>query len=245
MDSERTRVNSKDGTTLIYVPGGEFVMGSDAFSVERPPHAVRVSPFWIGRTEVSNARYRQFLEATGTSPTQYNSDPLYSDPQQPVVGVTWDDALAYCQWAGGRLPREAEWEFAARGSDGRLYPWGNAEPTEERAVYGRIFGKGGKPAPVGTTPGDVSPFGVLDMAGNAMEWCSDWYGPYPSDSSEPLLDPEGPANGAKRMMRGGCWNFQPFALRLTHRWPTVPQLLRGTEHCGIRLVVDVDTTTDA
>ena len=244
MTSYPKRVNSKDGTLLLYVPGGEFVVGSDEFSVERPPHTVRVSPFWMGRTEVSNAQYRQFLKATNTKPTVYNSQTLYSDPAQPVVGVTWDDAAAYCRWAGGRLPRESEWEFAARGSDGRQYPWGNAEPTESRAVYGRIFGQGGKPEAVGTTPGDVSPFGVLDMAGNVMEWCSDWYGPYPAESEQTLVDPAGPATGSKRIMRGGCWNFQAFALRLSHRWPTVPQLQGGTEHCGLRLVVDTDDVSD-
>lgn len=240
MAPDSTRINEADGTTLVYVPGGEFVMGSDEFSVERPPHRVRVSPFWMGQTEVTNAQYRRFLKATGTKPTQYDYQTLYSDPRQPVVGVTWEDAAAYCRWAGGRLPREAEWEFAARGSDGRLYPWGDTEPTEGQAVYGRIFGQGGKPAMVGTTPGDSSPFGILDMAGNVTEWCSDWYGPYPAKAAEPLVDPTGPVTGAKRIMRGGCWNFQAFALRLTHRWPTVPDLVRGTEHCGLRLVVDVN-----
>ena len=244
MASVPTRINSQDGTTLIYVPGGEFVMGSDEFSVERPPHLVRVSPFWMGRTAVSNAQYRRFLAETDAQPTEYDNQPLYSDPDQPVVGVTWDAAAAYCRWAGGRLPREAEWEFAARGSDARMYPWGDAEPTEELAVYGRIFGKGGRPQAVGTTPGDLSPFGILDMAGNVMEWCSDWFGPYPADAEWPLVDPVGPAEGTKRIMRGGCWNFQAFALRLTHRWPTMPQLQRGTEHCGLRLVVDASNDND-
>ncbi len=238
MASQPTRLNSQDGTTLIYVPGGEFVMGSDEFSFERPPHRVRVSPFWMGRTEVSNAQYRRFLEDTNSTPTAYDGQTLYSHPDQPVVGVTWEEAEAYCRWAGGRLPREAEWEFAARGSDGRRYPWGNAEPDKSRAVYGRIFGKGGKPELVGTTPGDVSPFGILDMAGNAMEWCQDWYAPYPADTGEPLIDPTGPATGSKRVMRGGCWNFQAFALRATDRSPTVPELRSGAEHFGIRLVVD-------
>lgn len=244
MTPRLTRLNSKDRTTLIHIPGGEFIMGSDEFSVERPPHRVRISPFWMGRTEVSNAQFRQFLKETNGTPSEYDSKALFDQPDQPVVGVTWEEAAAYCRWAGGRLPREAEWEFAARGSDGRRYPWGDEEPNPGRAVYGRIFGKGGKPEAVGATPGDVSPFGILDMAGNVMEWCNDWYGPYPTHSESPLIDPIGPAAGTKRIMRGGCWNFQATSLRATGRWPTVPSLQRGTEHIGIRLVVDVDDQQD-
>ncbi|MCA9027406.1 MAG: SUMF1/EgtB/PvdO family nonheme iron enzyme [Planctomycetaceae bacterium] len=243
ISSQQTRVNEQDGTVLIYVPGGEFIMGSDEFSSERPPHRVRVSPFWMGRTEVTNAQYRRFLEATNGTPTEYDNKPLYGAPDQPVVGVTWSMAEAYCRWAGGRLPREAEWEFAARGTDGRLYPWGNAEPDSSRAIYGRIFGRGGKPEPVGTTPGDVSPFGILDMAGNVMEWCEDWYAPYPEETGQVLTDPVGPSSGSKRIMRGGCWNFQAFALRTTNRFPTMPEMTGGTEHLGIRLVVGAEGPT--
>jgi formylglycine-generating enzyme required for sulfatase activity len=238
MTPRPTRVNKKDGTTLIQIPGGEFIMGSDEFAVERPPHRVRVSPFWMGRTEISNAQFRRFLKETNGMPSEYDSKALYDHPDQPVVGVIWEEAVAYCRWAGGRLPREAEWEFAARGNDGRLYPWGNEEPQKNQAVYGRIFGKGGKPAAVGTTPGDMSPFGILDMSGNAMEWCSDWYGPYSADSEPPVIDPIGPATGTKRIMRGGCWNFQATSLRATGRWPTVPNLRSGSEHNGFRLVVE-------
>lgn len=244
MTPRPTRVNKKDGTTLIQIPGGEFIMGSDEFAAERPPHRVRVSPFWVGRTEVSNAQFRQFLKETNGTPSEYDSKALYDHPDQPVVGVIWEEAAAYCRWAGGRLPREAEWEFAARGSDGRRYPWGDEEPDKGRAIYGRIFGKGGKPEAVGATPGDVSPFGILDMAGNVMEWCSDWYGPYPPDSDSPLIDPIGPAVGTKRIMRGGCWNFQATSVRTTGRWPTVPFLRSGAEHNGFRLVVDADDQHD-
>ncbi|MGE4002183.1 MAG: formylglycine-generating enzyme family protein [Planctomycetaceae bacterium] len=231
-----TRINERDGTLLLLVPGGAFVMGSDAFHIERPPHRVRVSAFWMGRTEVTNAQYRVFREATGRALSEHASKDLYNQDAQPAIGVNWEEADAYCRWAGGRLPTEAEWEFAARGIDGRTYPWGDDEPEPARAVYGLIFGRGGKAAPVGTTPGDVSPFGILDMAGNVLEWCSDWFAPYPADGAEPLVDPTGPAQGTQRIMRGGCWTYQAQALRATQRWRTPPQL--QTPHGGFRLVVD-------
>jgi len=236
----KTRTHPKDSSTLIYIPGGEFVMGSDAFSVERPPHRVRVSAFWMARTEVTNAQYRQFVEETKHRPSEFATDDLHNGDDQPVVGVSWDDAMAYCRWAGGRLPSEAEWEFAARGSDGREYPWGDEEPKKGRAVYGLIFGKGGKAEAVGTTPGDVSPFGVLDMAGNVIEWCSDWYGPYPNDSAKPLVNPTGPPQGNRRIMRGGCWTYQAQSLRATERWLVVPQ--QRVRHSGFRLALDFKTS---
>ncbi len=229
-------MNETDGSVLLLVPGGEFVMGSDAFQIERPSHRVRVSAFWMGRTEVTNAQYRVFMQATGRTPSEHGSKELYNQDQQPVIGVNWEEADAYCRWVGGRLPTEAEWEFAARGTDGHTYPWGNEPPDRSRAVYGLIFGKGGKAAAVGTTPGDESPFGIRDMAGNVLEWCSDWYAPYPPGTSQPLLNPTGPSQGTHRIMRGGCWTFQAQALRATERWRTPPQ--QQTAHGGFRLVMD-------
>lgn len=228
------RINAVDASQLLRIPGGEFLMGSDDYSVERPPHRVRVDPFWIGRTEVTNAMYQRFRSATGHRAPAFANEELHNGDDQPVVGVDYKDATAYCRWAGGRLPTEAEWEFAARGTDGRVYPWGNDFPSRDRAVHGLIFGRGGNAAAVGTTPGDVSPFGVMDMAGNVMEWCSDWYAPY---AVEPQQNPTGPPQGTRRIMRGSCWAYQPQSLRTTERWQTVPH--QKISMCGFRLAVDV------
>jgi formylglycine-generating enzyme required for sulfatase activity len=232
-----TRVNPVDGTVLIRIPGGEFVMGSDRFSSGRPRHRVRLSPYWIGRTEVTNAQYRRFLAATGRPPWPLAQEERFTADDQPVVGVDWEDAAAYCAWAGGRLPAEAEWEFAARGSDGREYPWGDAEPAAGQAVFGLDFLKG-QAAAAGATPGDCSPFGVLDMGGNVGEWCADWAGPYPPLSDEPLVDPRGPAGGVWKIRRGGCYMSAALGTRATERYFTPPVPLLNRRYIGFRLVVD-------
>jgi formylglycine-generating enzyme required for sulfatase activity len=235
------RVNPIDGGALMWIPGGEFVMGSDEYSIERPPHRVRVRPFWMARTPVTNAMYRDFVAKTGHRPQEFANQhlmnpKLWDGDEQPAIGVSYDDAVAYCTWAGGRLPTEAEWEFAARGLDGRIYPWGNEAPRLGRAAYGRILGKGGATAPVGTHPGDEGPFGVLDLAGNVLEWCADWFGPYPADVNEPLIDPRGPAQGTRRVQRGGCWMYDERSLRATERIQGVPH--QRLNLVGFRLVVD-------
>ncbi len=232
----RTRVHEMDGGVLVYIPGGEFVMGGTRFSGERPPHRVRLSPYWIGRTEVTNAMYARFRAATGYRPTWLAGEERFNAPEQPVVGVDWEDAAAYCAWAGGRLPTEAEWEFAARGMDGRQFPWGDEEPGPGRAVFSLDFLKG-QAAPAGSTPGDVSPFGVLDMAGNVSEWCADWGAPYPADGPEPLVDPRGPAGGTLRVRRGGSYMAAAGGLRVTERYLTPPVPLLNRRYIGFRLVL--------
>lgn len=232
-----TRENSQDGSLLQYVPGGQFRMGSLRYSNESPPHLVAVRPFWISRTTITNRMYQRFRQETGHRMPAYGSDANYSQDQQPVVGIDHADATAYCKWAGGRLPTEAEWEFSARGTDGRVYPWGNAAPTPALAVYGRIYGKGGRAAEVGTHPGDVSPFGVLDMAGNVLEWCADWAGPYPGEFE---VGPKGPPQGSNRIMRGGCWVYQEESLVATTRFFSVPH--QKVSFAGFRIVVDVPDT---
>lgn len=234
--STRQRTNEHDGSLLIFIPGGEFTMGSEAYSDERPTHRVQVNPFWIGRTEITNAMYRRFQLETNHRPSDFLNDKLYNGDDQPVVGVDFADASAYCDWAGGRLPTETEWEYAARGDDGRTYAWGNEEPNHDRAVYGLVYGKGGKAASVGTTPGDVSPFGVMDMAGNVLEWCADWAAAYERDSGPPQRNPRGAAQGTHRIMRGGCWVYQANSLRTTARFFTVPH--QKVSFGGFRLVVD-------
>lgn len=237
------KVNPADGATMIWIPGGEFMMGSDEYSIEQPPHWVKVRPFWMALTPVTTAMYRRFTSQTGHRLPEFSNqhlmDPKLCDADdQPVIGVSYEDAVCYCQWAGGRLPTEAEWEFAARGTDGRNYPWGNEPPRPGRAAYGRILGKGGKAALVGTHPGDISPFGVLDLAGNVLEWCADWFGPYSADEGEPLVDPRGPAQGTRRAQRGGCWMYDERSLRTTERIQGVPH--QRLNLVGFRLVMDAD-----
>ena len=238
----RQRTHRKDGSDLIFISGGEFTMGSDDYSDERPAHRVQLDSFWIGRNEITNRMYRQFQLATNHRPSDFANDKLYNADDQPIVGVDYSDASAYCEWAGGRLPTEAEWEYAARGTDNRTYPWGNEKPDTDRAVYGLVYGKGGSAVAVGTAPGDVSPFGVHDMAGNVLEWCSDWAGPYESDSVGPVSNPQGSGQGNHRIMRGGCWFYQETSLRATARFFTVPH--QKVSFGGFRLVVDKDTDDD-
>ena len=233
----RTRTRDKDGSLFVLVPGGEFMMGSSDFANESPPHRVQVRPFWICQTETTNAMYGRFREATNHRTPDFAGDDHYNGGDQPVVGVDYDDALAYCRWVGGRLATEAEWEFAARGTDGRTFPWGNDPPDHDRAVYGQIYGKGGKPAPVGSKPSGVSPFGVRDMAGNVLEWCHDWAAPYPDDSPQLQDNPTGPPQGTSRIMRGGCWVYQEESLRTTARFFSVPH--QKVSFAGFRVVVDV------
>jgi formylglycine-generating enzyme required for sulfatase activity len=240
-DARRVRENVRDGSMLRYIPGGLFSMGSLRYSNEGPPHQVRLSPYWISRTVITNRMYNQFRQETGHRMPDFAGDVIYTQDNQPIIGVDYSDAAAYCQWAGGRLPTEAEWEFAARGTDGRRFPWGNASPDPSRTVYGRVYGKGGAAAPVGTHPGDVSPFGLLDMAGNVLEWCSDWAAPYQSGFE---VSPTGASQGSSRVMRGGCWVYQAQSLPVTTRWFSVPH--QKVSFAGFRMVVDgVEMDVDA
>lgn len=236
-DVIRRRTQVQDGSTLVWVPGGKFSMGSLDYSSERPPHHVQLRPFWMGQTVITNRMYDRFRAETGHRQADFSNEELYNGDNQPIVGVDYSDAVAYCQWAGGRLPTEAEWEFAARGTDGRTYPWGNEEPDRTRTVYGLVYGKGGKAASVGSHPGDVSPFGLLDMAGNVLEWCSDWGADYQVGSEKPQANPGGASQGTNRIMRGGCWVYQAESLRATTRFFSVPH--QKVSFAGFRMVVDV------
>jgi len=210
-----TRVPEKDGMVQVFVPAREFEMGSEyGDDDEKPVHRVYLEDYWIDRTEVTHAMYRRCVTAQWCEPpsdmTFYN-DSKYD--QYPVIYVSWDEADAYCGWAGRRLPTEAEWEKAARGTDGRAYPWGNQEPSCLLANY-ESCGFGAQP--VDSYTSGASPYGALDMFGNVWEWVQDWYG---SDyyKTSPERNPTGPTNGDYKVVRGGSWNDDAYYLRSANR----------------------------
>jgi formylglycine-generating enzyme required for sulfatase activity len=201
------RLHEADGTILLYVPGGEYTLGAeDITDEEKPVHRVVLSPFWIAKYPVTNEQYGRFLAANrGTAEPQYWSDKRFNQPKQPVVGVSWEEAQAYCRWAGLRLPSEAQWEAAARGSDQRRYSWGNEEPTPELANFGNPEGA---TTPVGSYPKGRGPFGTLDQAGNVWEWCEDVWDAAAYREREGQRDPlSTTGETAARCLRGGSWYF--------------------------------------
>ncbi len=206
-----TLVSDTDGMTLQYVPAGNFTMGSDnGYPNEKPAHTVYLDAFWMDRTDVTNAMYAKCVSSGACNqPTNLSSQThssYYANSQfdnYPVLYVTWDMANTYCQWAGRGLPTEAQWEKAARGTDGRTYPWGNAAPSNDLLNYNSAVGD---TTEVGTYSKGASPYGVLDMAGNVWQWVADWY----SDTyyaSSPASNPLGPDSGQFRVMRGGSWEY--------------------------------------
>lgn len=263
---------------MVLIPAGEFLMGSpagsDGFDDERPQRLVYVGRFSIDRYEVTNDAYAAFVQATGhRAPENVNkaatlwegNAPIAGIGNHPVVNVSWDDAVAYCRWIGKRLPTEAEWEKAARGTDGRIYPWGNdwdftkansasywagrtiafASGAEwdafwlkgEGAGISREKGIRGEvlTMPVGSFPAGASSSGVLDLAGNVAEWVQDWFDPNYYRSA-PLADPTGPSNGAIKAMRGGSWLKPAMSLRTSDRdWGTIDSRPSGT---GFRCAKD-------
>jgi formylglycine-generating enzyme required for sulfatase activity len=257
-------VNPKDNAEMIYVAAGEFLLGtSDAqvdswlkehpgdmrelFKDEQPQCRVNLPGYWIGRTEVTNAQYLRFALATRhRAPGHWEGGQIPSGLDDfPVEFVYWEDAQAYCEWAGGRLPIELEWEKAARGTDGRMFPWGNQWDSKRCRNFELLTGKpytGGEPwaeaaqawldrhewvreGPVaaGSYPAAASPYGCLDMAGNVWEWCADWYDEkaYERYAHGDLTSPR---TGEDRVIRGGSWGAQdPRQLRSAFRFGVRPR----------------------
>jgi formylglycine-generating enzyme required for sulfatase activity len=228
----KTQAPSESPTEWALVPGGEFEMGAEgdpAATDEGPKHKVNLDSFYIGKYEITNQQYHTFVKTTGRK-APVNEDPKYSiwrgedilegTANLPVINVTWDDATAYCKWAGGRLPTEAEWEKAARGTDGRTYPWGNDPVTGNRTNYSIenvTFWEGPATlAKVDQYEFGKSPYGAYEMAGNVWEWTQDWY-----DESyykhSPAKNPAGPSEGKEKVVRGGSWQSNPQTVRSANR----------------------------
>ena len=229
-----------DNSDFVYVPGGDFIMGRDRpeRGDDTPIHSVSLSPYWIHQAEVTNLQYAECVQAGVCSPPmkELNLAYWYQDPSRlddPVVGIDWFQAQAYCDWIEARLPTEAEWEKAARGIQGDPYPWGDADPTCNLLNFKDCL-QPSEPAPVRSYPNGASIFNVLDMAGNVSEWVHDWY---LADfyQQAPMKDPLGPADGEKRVVRGSSYQSPADALHLALRDSLKPELHRAD--LGFRCVL--------
>ena len=215
---------------MVFVPAGDFLMGSvkdepNVSDDEKPQHTVYLDSFWIDRYEVTNVQYKRCVDAgkcqppkqTGsTTRASYYGNALFDN--YPVIWVSWGDANAYCQWAGKKLPTEAQWEKAARDTDGRVYPWGN-DFDQSRVNAGYIRGD---TTEVGSYPNGESPYGALDMAGNVWEWVADWYDEtyysrLEQSQNSPPKNPQGPSSGQSRVRRGNSWGFGTVEVRAANR----------------------------
>jgi len=233
--------HEKDGASMVLVPAGEFLMGSDEGADHlKPAHKVYLSPFYIDKFEVTNEQFDQFVKQSRYRPEAKVSWERYARPgmeRHPVRGVTWKDATEYAKWAGKRLPTEAEWEKAARGTLGQRYPWGN---DYDRAKFHGNAELDAGPAPVGSYPEGRSPYGCEDMAGNVWEWCADWHA---ADyyAKSPKENPTGPSSWGRKkekVIRGGAWDRQSIEhIKCYERAQFNPSA--SMETIGFRCVKDV------
>lgn len=227
-------VSQPDGAQMVLIPAGPFIYGADQreiktllrqlragwaeiYGYEHPRQTLTLPTYYIDRYEVSNARYNRFVEASRQPSQRFKNYPQLNDPMQPVVGIGWNVAAAYCRWSGKRLPTEEEWEKAARGTDGRTWPWGN---TPNAMSYNGRWTEFFAPVATGSYPQSDSPFGVADMAGNIWEMtASTW--------------PDG-----RKVMRGGSFLNSLAEVRVTVRWAASDEV-RGANWLGFRCAMDV------
>ncbi len=243
-----TMIRPVDGMEMVFVPAGPFIMGSNDVTNEKPEREVYLDAYWIDKYEVSNAQYAKCVEAGGckarvannsSKRVSYYGNSDFND--YPVIWVDWNQASAYCEWAGGKLPTEAQWEKAARGLNRNEYPWGNESPICDLANYNQ--GSNNEPkhcigdtTAVGSSPGGASYYGVMDMAGNVWEWVRDWYALY--NTSE-INNPTGPSTGLdSKVIRGGSWGNDSKEIRSAFRHIQNP--VEGTAFIGFRCVFPAD-----
>jgi formylglycine-generating enzyme required for sulfatase activity len=257
-----------DGMRMVFVPGGTFQMGSTEDQIqaaialcqenyspcnrwyyqrEGPAHTVMLDSFWLDQSEVTNAQYRQCVEeGICSAPLSCNKgEPTYPDPDKadhPVVCVSWANAQAYCEWAGGRLPTEAEWEYAFRGESGTIYPWGNTFDgtmlnycdVNCDSSHADLRYDDGYPrtAPAVSYLQGASWCGALGMGGNVLEWVMDWLGDYPTEAQ---TNPAGPGTGSQKILKGGSWFSPPVYSRGAARGSAEPDI--RFDYIGFRCVV--------
>lgn len=231
--------------TLVHIPAGPFTMGTYPTGMrktdpEEPQRSVTIDAYAIGIYHVTNAQYAMFVKETGYHQPSVWGDDRFNGIDYPVVGVSWNDVNMFLDWINNatgetyRLPTEAEWEKAARGTDGREYPWGN---TWDASKTNTSESQLKKLTPVGSFPDGISPFGCYDMAGNAYDWCSDWFH-IDTYKYSPMENPMGAVDGRRKVIRGGSW--QPrgeFAARCANRAAHEP--ISGSHNIGFRIAIDI------
>jgi formylglycine-generating enzyme required for sulfatase activity len=229
---------------MVMVPAGAFLMGrDDGAEDEAPAHRVYLDTFWIDRHEVTNAEFKAFCDSTRRLlPNNPLWDPNYvlDKPDYPVVNLTWRQANAYCHWKGKSLPTEAQWEKAARGTEGFLYPWGNAYAENRANIFAEDEYQ--RTAPVGSFPLGASPYGALDMSGNVWEWCLDWYQEFVYRDAPDRNPPPPSEESAWRVVRGGGFSSPPDDAVTPNRSKNKPDL--PVHHIGCRCAWSTDMPPD-
>ena len=240
----------KDGAPMILIPAGPFLMGvtkwaRDGGRDEYPNHEVELPDYYIDKYEITNGRYLEFIRVTGHRVPKHRRDSSKdlwqgglmpeSIGSSPVVNVDWFEAQAYCQWAGKRLPTEAEWEKAGKGTDDRRFPWGNVEPTHKHLNFNQKWRGEQTLVPVGIYELGKSPYGLYDMAGNVWEWVADWYDATYYQRS-PRINPQGPQKGTRKVLRSSGWQVETPQVRIFTRVASDP--LDRNHSTGFRCAVD-------